>query len=881
MERYLSEVRPSGRWLRDLLMALAWSQGDGLDDAVTWAAFATAIGTGEYSAHDVARLLLSTSAVDLLHQTRHGERTAFRLFHEALAEYLRRESCQYLSPVEVQRRIADAVVANIPRAPDGAPDWSRADSYTRTFLQVHAAAGKALDALVADAGFLATAEPGRLLAALPTVTTARGRRLAQVIQRVGQQLLIAPPGEQACYLEMAARMAGDIPLAESLARAAPERPWSVPWAQWQPLDESQLLGHHDDYVVAVSAVETPVGAIVVSASARALRAWALPEGTPVALGLGEVASPVVSMVAFAEAGGTVVLVLLENGNLVRSATDSTARAQVVAQNRAAEDLWLVSYAGQPAVVTITSERIVELLSAKDGRLLAPAAISLGGKSVLTAATSGQQILVAVTDRTTADDSTEVSVWDLAEGTALGLPARLADQVPGKDPAPIWAAAFTERNGTPLLLCASAACGPVFTWDLLQGRRLGESYFGAAALSALITSDGDHELQWWGATNGNLLVRRGDDGTVYQIAAHDNGIDTLTACRLGSQLSVVTGSRDGAVRVWHPETLPSVGPERPTTTVLEALCPAGDSGPHLVAQLLDDGTASVVDAADGHAIAQLRSGDPGARLTAMAAFPDHGSTLLVVDSERRVATWHPSDQQIKPRWQMPEGAKFWDLAIADGNPAALLVARTDGHVAFFDAETGRALGEPVDTNNKDKRYTVYAGSAPADAMRFFTLHSEPVVTEWTVSPGQPVTSRKLPVPPHPRGNPDYAPSALAFAVLDDEPIIIGVGGYSGIFVWNALDGSLRHSTRLKQAHGMALLDAAVTDIAGRPVVLCGGFTCTLAVWRLDSHDEHHLWVGSVIRRVKSLPGGRVVVTGARGTMLIQLSSHLPGQPAPRY
>ena len=32
MERYLREVRPGGRWMRDLLIALAWSQGDGLDD---------------------------------------------------------------------------------------------------------------------------------------------------------------------------------------------------------------------------------------------------------------------------------------------------------------------------------------------------------------------------------------------------------------------------------------------------------------------------------------------------------------------------------------------------------------------------------------------------------------------------------------------------------------------------------------------------------------------------------------------------------------------------------------------------------------------------------------------------------------------------------
>ena len=78
MERYLREVPPGGRRLRDLLMALAWSQGDGLEVPEIWAAAATAVGTGEYSEHDVARLLLNTSAVDLLHRTVRGERISRR-----------------------------------------------------------------------------------------------------------------------------------------------------------------------------------------------------------------------------------------------------------------------------------------------------------------------------------------------------------------------------------------------------------------------------------------------------------------------------------------------------------------------------------------------------------------------------------------------------------------------------------------------------------------------------------------------------------------------------------------------------------------------------------------------------------------------------------
>jgi hypothetical protein len=124
MERYLRDVRPGGRWMRDLLMALAWSQGDGLDDRRIWAAAATAVGTAEYSERDVARLLVDTSAVDLLHRTVRGERAAFRLFHEALAEYLRDESIQYQSATETQRRLTEVLLEHIPRTPGGGRDWS-------------------------------------------------------------------------------------------------------------------------------------------------------------------------------------------------------------------------------------------------------------------------------------------------------------------------------------------------------------------------------------------------------------------------------------------------------------------------------------------------------------------------------------------------------------------------------------------------------------------------------------------------------------------------------------------------------------------------------------------------------------------------------------
>ncbi len=187
--------------------------------------------------------------------------------------------------LQSQSRLTEVLLAHVPRTADGHRDWSRADEYTRTYLPTHAASGGVLDTLLDEAGFLATAEPGRLLAALPTANTSRGIQIARIVERVGQQLLRSPREEQVCYLEMAARMAGDDALANDLAAFAPDRPWSVPWARWEPLHDGRFLGHHNDWIAAVRTVDTGHGIIVVSASDWTIRAWSLVDGSPVASGL--------------------------------------------------------------------------------------------------------------------------------------------------------------------------------------------------------------------------------------------------------------------------------------------------------------------------------------------------------------------------------------------------------------------------------------------------------------------------------------------------------------------------------------------------------------------------------------------------------------------
>jgi WD40 repeat protein len=876
---YLARFGDNETRARDLLRAVAYAEGTGLPAGELWADMATALAAPRrYDTDDLAWLRDSAAGYLVESGGEHGL-PVYRIFHQALIEYLRPEQKE----IRRQRELVEALRRAVPPGAAG-PDWAHAPSYVRRHLAAHAAAAGLLDDLLGEAGFLATAEPGRLLAALAEATTERGRQIAQIVERVGQQLLQAPPGEQVCYLEMAARMASDDPLAKDLAEFAPQRPWSVPWARWEPLDQGRLLGHHNDYVVGVSAVDTEDGTIVVSASAQSIRAWSLAEGSLVASGIGESSSPITAMVAFADSGDTVVLTLHDNGDLRRTTLGAAFPPLTLARDLApsgpdlAESgLWLISHDGQPAVVTINRNRMTEILSAADGHPVGLPAISVGEGRLLTVTSAGQRVLGAIA---TPDDAPgigpdEVAIWDLNTGAIVGTPFRPERHFPDRKPQPVWAAALTERDKHVVMLGGSGGGGPVFVWDPIRDQVIGEEYFGLAVFSVLITHTGDGELQCWGDSHGNLYLRSGDDGAIRRVAAHDSGIEVLGACQLDGKPSVITGGRDGAVRVWHPSTALPTQPSMGTARMV--VVPSNSSHDALVAAIRQDGTVPVLDAANGKILSHLMPA-PDVRFQDITLVPGKAPAVLTVDSENHIAVWRPPKALPELAWQLPPDIQVGSIAVADGDRATLLIAQANGQLAFFDIASGQPTREPLACTNAAVSFTVAANPEQVIGSLRFTTTTwlEEDAREWTVS-GDKVTCLTLPTPDPGHGD-RHAPVALAFARLDNRHIIVGVGGFSCLRVWDAQDGSLIANTLLEQAHHMELDDVDVAEIAGRLLVLCGGYTCTLALWPLDTRDEHHLRVGSPLWYVKSLPGDRVLVAGPRGIMTFQLTAHLPGRRA---
>jgi WD40 repeat protein len=146
--------------VRDMLMAVAWAEGEGLPRYRVWPALTTAI-TGRPFADADATDTLQYASWYLVESTEAGQ-SVYRLHHEELVRYFR--AATHGGPgQEIQQRIALALT-NF--AGQGGVGWLNTNAYVRRHLSAHAARGRVIETLVGDLGFLGAADPSRLASAL-------------------------------------------------------------------------------------------------------------------------------------------------------------------------------------------------------------------------------------------------------------------------------------------------------------------------------------------------------------------------------------------------------------------------------------------------------------------------------------------------------------------------------------------------------------------------------------------------------------------------------------------------------------------------------------------------------------------------------------------
>lgn len=220
---------------RELLRPLAFAFGAGLPWDTVWAALSSQLSGHVYNNDDLMWVWRQAGSYAV--EGKESGHSVYRLYHAALAEYLR----QGCDERRIHRQFYDFLAGSVPMSRSG-PDWSRAHPYTRAHLATHAQRAGALDELLLNPRYLVNAVPAGLLAALPAARGTDAELAGVAYQRAIHQIRDQPEEEHRfSYLELAARIVGADELTRRLAADAPSRRWSVPWTHWPPEHPHRVL----------------------------------------------------------------------------------------------------------------------------------------------------------------------------------------------------------------------------------------------------------------------------------------------------------------------------------------------------------------------------------------------------------------------------------------------------------------------------------------------------------------------------------------------------------------------------------------------------------------------------------------------------------------
>ena len=862
------ERRARKRRLRELLTPLVYAEGDGLPRAL-WPAAASALADRHYGPEELD-WLLDTAADYLVEQATSKGSPVFRLYHQALADYLQPATLEEASVR--QRRLASALLEQVPRCGDGSGRaWSAAHPYLTCHLASHAAVAGLLDELLDDPGFLLAADPVRLLHALSAVTTPGGRQAAGVYRLAVHQLRDRPVELAAAYLELTARQQRANDLADRIGRLGLAQPWSTRWAVWQPATPHRIIGRHPYRVAAVAAAELDGRPMVISGGQDGVRVWVCwprahmslrSPATAMGSGrwrLGSWAAarwwsaaartgcgcgswpPAAHVAAFTGhrfgVAGVAIAQLDGRPVVVSGGQDGTVRVSELATGtQVGEPLTIyddgvaavaiAQLGGRPVVVSGGQDGTVRVSELATGTHVAAfTGHRFGVAGVAIAQLDGRPVVVSVGGF---GDET-VRVWDLATGTPV---AAFTAHSGG-----VWAVAVADLDGRPVVISGAGGDEAVRVWELATGKPVTAfTGHGDGVAAVTVAELGGRLVVVSGGSVGTVRVwDLGAGETVGEpLTGHSFGVAAAAVAELGGRPVVVSGGYD-AVRVRELATGAPVGePFTGHSGGVWAVAVAELGGRLVVVSGGQDGTVRVWDLATGKPVTAFTGHSGGVAAVAIAQLD--GRPVVVSGDE--------------------EGAvRVWELAT--GETVAAFTGHSRG-VAEFAHSRGVAAVAVVDL---DGRPVVVSGGEDG-AVRVWELATGTRVAAFAHIPGV----RGVAAFAHIRGV-----AAMAVAELDGRPLVVSGGGSGDetVRVWDLASG-MQVAAFTGHSQGVAAVAAAELD--GRPVVVTGGGFGdeTMRVWELDAKQMYAMDTGAPILAIVCVPPSSVLLATSAGLVLVRLT-----------
>ena len=484
-------TRLDRRRVYNMLRPLAFAEGQGLPWDNVWAMLASAISGEPYSDSDIEELLNHAGAY-IIETLEHGC-SVYRLYHQALADYFRRDESHGR---QIQRRIVDALDRSIPIDTNvGGPIWRNTHWYILAHYAAHAAAADYTDKLrgrLLD-GFFATrklelTDVGALIVDYEYLPGDADLRLIQSAMRLSAHVIARDPRQFASQLvgrllpHMGTSAVWDF--IHGVIRAAP-RSWLRPLSPALQPPRTGLLRTVEGHAGPVRAVAvTPDSRRAVSASDDVtLKVWEL-----------------------------------ETGREVRTLAGHADRVMAVA----------VTPDGQRAVSASTDKtlKVWDLESDSEPRTLQG---HKGGVNAVAVTPDGRAVSGS-RDRT-------LKVWDLESGRELQTLSGHTDRVNAVAVAPDGRTVSGSRDGT------------LKVWDLESGRELHTLSGHTDRVNAVaVTSDGrravsassDRTLRVWDIESGREL---------HTLFSHTDEVNAVAVMPNGR---AVSGSADRTLKVWDLE-----------------------------------------------------------------------------------------------------------------------------------------------------------------------------------------------------------------------------------------------------------------------------------------------------------------------------------------
>lgn len=791
----------------DLLRPLAYAEGQGLPWEDIWAPLASELSRRRYTNEDL-RLLRQDAGAYVVEAAEDG-RSVYRLYHEAMAEYLR----QGHDAEHAHRAFTKALRSAVPYRLDGTPDWARAHPYALRHLATHAAEAALLDSLVTETEYLVHADTDTLVPHLWMLDSDAARLHAAIYRAslaVHRHLDVA--GRRQVLALDAARF-NEPSVLKALSSPTHESAWRPVAASGSLLAgnlRNAFAGHHAvATAVACAVVEDRQVAVTGSFDGTVLM-WDLITGQPVGLPMtGHTDS--VEALACTTLDGRPVAVTGSADATVRVWDLSTGRPvgpPLTGHTQRVDELACATLNGRPVAVTGSDDGTMRVWDLSTGQTLHVR--DLGGivTALAVAVTDGRTIVV------TGSIGSTLRLWDLESCRELRTLADLN--------AFLWirAMACTELDGHPVVV-AWEHDEKMHVWDLETRRRLtsfpahGDVYMVACThldgRAVAITCSDDNAVRVWDLKAGRQ---------VSNLQGHTNDVTSLACTSLAGQPVVVGGSND-AVRVWDLSVQRTFG--RPVighTQWIGVMDQAEVKGQPVVVTGSDDDTVRLWDVTTGLPVGDALRGHAD-RVWSVACTVREGRPVAVSSSlDYTIQRWDLEALRSTPRQlalSRDPVTNLWcatvgGLSVVIGTP---LLDSESFRVGIWDLETGEPVHPPLELDQAWRA----AAATVLDGRPVAVVTDEQTMQVWELATRRRVTEI-------PQGA-----ISIACGEMKGRPVLVTGAEDNAIRVWDP--GTGRPIGQPMTGHSRPAFSVTCGNLDGRPVaVTCSGDN-TVRLWDLES------------------------------------------------